>query len=75
MEYRLTEFPDLGYEEDMGDATEIKIALITFAYDNAKIINELTSRGVAIKNEDYRSLDHINRHVVEHLAHDQVMLD
>lgn len=75
MEIRLTEFPGLGYEGIEGDMADVKIAMITFAYDNSKIIRELQARGVAIKNENYPQLDHINKHVIEHLAHDQELLD
>ena len=75
MEYRLTEFPGLGYEGEEGDMNEVKVAMITFAYANAKIIRELEARGGSIKNENYAELDHINKHVVEHLAHNQEMLD
>ena len=70
MEYRLTEFPGLGYEGEEGNMAEVKIAMITFAYRNEKMIKELSARGSSIKNEDYRMLNHINEHVVEHLAHD-----
>lgn len=69
MEYRLTQFPGLGYEGMEGDVSEVKIAMVTFAYANSKIIRELNARGKAIKNENYAELDHINKHVVDHLAH------
>lgn len=49
--------------------------MITFAYKNAEIIRELTARGVAIKKENYRMLDHINKHVLSHLSHSQDFLD
>jgi hypothetical protein len=35
--------PDLGYEEEEQEL--IKIAQITFAYDNNELINALKSRG------------------------------
>lgn len=75
MEQRLTEFPGLGYEGNKGDFSEVKIAMITFAYKNAEIIKELTARGTAIKKENYRLLDHINKHVLGHLSHSQEFLD
>jgi hypothetical protein len=39
MSKRLTEFPDLGYEDDPPE--KINIALITFAFDNSVLINLL----------------------------------
>jgi hypothetical protein len=44
MEMRLTEFPDLGIDGDEADE-HIKIAVVTFAFDNAEIIYALTKRG------------------------------
>ena len=38
METRLTEFPGLGYDGIEGDMADVKIANITFAYNNAKIV-------------------------------------
>lgn len=45
MEGRLTEFPPLGIDGDEGDEMPVKIALVTFAFDNAEIIYALTRRG------------------------------
>lgn len=39
MEMRLTEFPSLGYDGIEGDNMEVKIAKITFAFINDKVIN------------------------------------
>lgn len=75
MEYRLTEFPGLGYEGEEGDMAPVKIAMITFAYANAKVINKLIARGAAIKTEAYDKIDQINNTVVEQLAHDNDLLD
>jgi hypothetical protein len=75
MEYRLTEFPGLGYDGEEGDLAPVKIAMITFAYANAKVINHLMARGAAIKSENYAAIDKINNYVVEKLAHDQDLLD
>ena len=49
MSDRLTRLPDLGYEEEIPEV--INIALITFAFDNADLINKLRMRGDAIKFE------------------------
>lgn len=68
-EERLTEFPGLGYDGEVGDQKEVKIAMITFAFRNEEIIKELMARGSAIKSEKYRVIDHINKHVIRHLSH------
>jgi hypothetical protein len=54
IETRLSAMPNLGLEGP--DVKEIKIALITFAYDNAKVINWLRERGNCIKLEDWDGL-------------------
>jgi len=45
LEHRLTKMPHLGIDTDI---QEIKIAQITFAYNNAKVINWLKKRGAYI---------------------------
>ena len=49
LEKRLTLMPDQGYEEQPPES--IKIAQITFAYDNTELINLLKIRGTHIKKE------------------------
>jgi len=51
LEKRLSDMPDLGYEEE--EQKEIKIAQITFAYDNAELINSLKKRGKYITTEKW----------------------
>jgi hypothetical protein len=51
MSRRLTEMPDLGYEDEPVET--VKIALVTFAFDNAELINLLKQRGAAIKFEKF----------------------
>jgi hypothetical protein len=75
MEFRTTNFPGLGYEGEEGDNAPVKIAMITFAYANATVINHLLNRGYAIKSEQYATIEKINNQVVEALAHDQELLD
>jgi hypothetical protein len=65
LEYRLTEFPGLGYEGIEGDNAPVKIAVITFAYHNEDIIRNLSNRGWAIKMDNYKNLDIINNNVIE----------
>ncbi len=43
--------PDLGYEDETPE--KIYISLITFAFDNAELINLLKDRGNAIKFEKW----------------------
>ena len=63
MEERLTNLPDLGYEEEAPD--RIRIAMITFAFDNARLINLLRVRGTAIKFENYDKMREINGKIDE----------
>jgi len=41
MERRLSAFPPLGMDGPEGDEMPVKIAMITFAFDNAEIIHGL----------------------------------
>lgn len=60
LETRLTEFPNLGIDgPDAADAP-VKIALITCAFDNSKIIGWLRQRGKYIKTESWDNLDKVN---------------
>jgi hypothetical protein len=51
LEDRLTRLPDLGYEDQPPE--RIRISMITFAFDNAELINLLRERGQFIKFEKY----------------------
>ena len=51
MENRLTEFPGLGIDGPEGDEAPVKIAVVTFAFDNAEIIKNLTKRGTYVKKQ------------------------
>ena len=51
MEQRLDELPDLGFEDE--PVEHVKVALTTFAFKNADIINLLKKRGDAVKNEEW----------------------
>jgi hypothetical protein len=63
MTKRLTEFPDLGYEDDPPE--KINIALVTFAFDNSVLINLLKQRGLAIKFEKFDLMRKINKQIDE----------
>ena len=77
MERRLTLMPDLGMDGDKpdGGSKEMKIAVVTCAFDNSKIINWLRERGDAIKNEHWDKLDKINDHIRRNLKKDSQLLD
>jgi hypothetical protein len=77
MERRLTLMPDLGMDDDKpdGGSKEMKIAVVTCAFDNSKIINWLRERGDAIKNEHWDKLDKINDHIRRNLKKDSQLLD
>ena len=57
LEKRLTEMPCV---KPAHADEEIKIAMVTFAFDNAKIIRGLRERGQAIQVEDWAKLEKIN---------------
>lgn len=48
--------PALGLDGPEGDAAPVKIAVLTFAYDNPKVISWLKARGSAIRNEEWNSM-------------------
>ena len=62
---------NLGYEPDM---EEVKIAQITLAFHNEKVINWLRKRGTFIKMEKWDKVDTINDQISEALK-DGVLLD
>ena len=64
MEQRLTEFPNLGLDGDEGDEVPVKIAVVTFAFDNAEIIYALNKRGMYIKNQNWKKYIKINEKIV-----------
>lgn len=49
MEKRLSQLPNLGYDE----VADCKIAVTTMAFKNGEIIKLLKERGEAIKNEKW----------------------
>ena len=61
MEERLSNLPDLGFEEEPPE--RIVVALMTFAFDNAELINLLKRRGEAIKWENFNRMRAINEHI------------
>jgi hypothetical protein len=63
LETRLSEMENLGYEE--GD--EIKIAQITFAFNNREVINWLKKRGKYIIKHQWEKVDEIQKEIFDHL--------
>ncbi len=53
----------------------MKIAHITFAFDNAQVIKWLRERGTAIKTENWKKLETINNKIQNSIKNDQKMLD
>lgn len=75
MQNRLTSFPNLGYDDDGDNVAGVKIAMVTFAYDNEKVIKSLLKRGIAIKKESYPKINKINKNIIKQLSNDQDLLD
>ena len=61
MENRLSELPDLGYNDEPSD--QIKVAITTFAYKNGDVIELLRNRGNLIKNEDWEGMTKIDAQI------------
>jgi len=63
----LTEFPGQGVDGPEGDEAPVKIAVVTFAFNNAEIIHNLTRRGQYIKNQSWKKYEKINAKIVKRL--------
>jgi hypothetical protein len=61
MEKRLKIMPDLGFEEEAPD--QIKIAVTTFAFDNADLILLLRERGAAISSDNFDRMREIDQQI------------
>ena len=53
----------------------MKIAHLTFAFDNAQVIRWLRERGTAIKAENWKKLETVNAKIENSIKKDQKMLD
>ena len=67
--------PDLGFRDEEERGKEIKIAQITFAYENGWIIDTLRKRGSAIASEKYDKLEEINAEIHNKITSDGDFLD
>lgn len=61
LETRLTRLPDLQYEDNPPD--RIRISMMTFAFDNAELINLLKKRGQFVKFEKYDDMRAVNEKI------------
>lgn len=75
MESRLTEFPALGIDGPEGDVMPVRIAIITFAFNNAEIIHNLRRRGKLIQNEKWKKMEKLHAKMSTRLANSQELLD
>jgi hypothetical protein len=68
MEARLTDFPALGIDGPEGDVMPVKIAIITFAFNNSEIIHNLRKRGKLIANEKWKKVEKLHDKMSKRLA-------
>ena len=65
-EERIKNLPSVypeSYEDNPDAPYEPKIAIINFAFNNAKIIEMLRERGSYVKSEDWKNLRNINQNM------------
>ena len=67
--------PGLGFDGEEGDEERVRIAIITFAFDNAKVINWLRQRGTHIKNEAWAKLEKVNETINHEIKTSPDLLD
>jgi hypothetical protein len=75
LEKRLSNFPEMGIDDPADLQDGIKIAQITFAFQNSKIINMLKKRGQLRKTEKWEQVEKMNAEIAESLRTDQDLLD
>lgn len=71
----MTEFPALGIDGPEGDIMPVKIAIITFAFNNAEIIHNLRRRGKFIAKEKWPKYEKLHLKMQTRLADSQELLD
>lgn len=67
--------PALGLDGPEGDEAPVRIAVLTFAFDNSRVIRWLRLRGTAIKNEDWNKVNSINEEIRQALKWDDDLLN
>jgi hypothetical protein len=75
LEARINAMPDQGYDEPHLRDVPKKIAQITFAYENTKIIEWLTYRGYYIKTEKWEKMKKIEAKILDGIKNNQKLLD
>jgi len=73
LEKRLNAFPNNGV--DGPGEQDIKIAQITLAFNNSKVINWLMKRGTLIKTEKWEKVAAINETIAKGVKEDKKLLD
>lgn len=73
LEKRFNQFPNNGL--DGPGEQDIKIAQITLAFNNAKVINWLKKRGTLIKTEKWEKVAAINDTIAKGIKEDKKLLD
>lgn len=61
LEDNISALPDLGYEDE--PVQRVNISMLSFAFDNAQLINLLKVRGAAIKFEKYDKMREVNKKI------------
>lgn len=67
--------PALGLDGPEGDEAPVKIAILTFAFDNSRVIKWLKQRGSFIKDEKWDKVRKINDEIRQALKWDDDLLD
>lgn len=75
MEHRLTDFPSLGIDGPEHEDEPVRIAVVTFAFNNAEIIQNLKWRGRYIKFEKWAALEKLNGKMTNRLHNSPELLD
>lgn len=75
LEERINNLPDQGYDEPDQRHLRKKIAQITFAYENTKIIEWLKYRGKYIKFEKWDKVRQYEQKILDGIKNDSKLLD
>lgn len=77
MESRLTDFPCLYIDGDGEEERDrpVKIAIITFAFNNSEIIHNLRKRGLLLGKEKWKKIEKLQKKMSDRLANSQELLD
>lgn len=75
MEKRLTDCPPENYEGDEGNIEDVRIAVVTFAFNNAEIIHNLRERGTYIANEKWDKKEQLETKMTDRLHNSLDLLD